>query len=98
MFMHSSFSLFLMSGLAALMSILRLDVGVQGSTERTSIPFFGVVRGPMVIQLSTNATRGLDNFLGYLLGPKVQQSHHPGQKKKTKDWNLIVNCNYNIIS
>lgn len=43
----SAFSLFLISGLAALISIFRLDVGVQGSTEPTSLPFLGVVRGPM---------------------------------------------------
>ncbi len=55
--MHSSFSRFLMSGLAALMSILRLEVGVQGSTEPTSIPFLGVVRGPMVGWFSSGYTR-----------------------------------------
>lgn len=48
----SSFSLFLMSGLAALISILRLDVGVQGSTEPTSLPFLGVVRGPMTKKIT----------------------------------------------
>lgn len=30
------------------MSILRLEVGVQGSTDPASFPFLGVVRGPMV--------------------------------------------------
>lgn len=37
-----------MSGLAALINILRLDVGVHGSTDLTSLPFVGVVRGPMM--------------------------------------------------
>lgn len=48
--LHSSFSRFRMSGLAALMSIFRLEVGVQGSQgtiDLLSRPFLGVVRGPM---------------------------------------------------
>ena len=68
--MHSSFSLFLMSGRAALMSILRLEVGVQGSTEPTSLPFLGVVRGPMAdcCWLSADNTQGPVNFSGVFPG------------------------------
>lgn len=73
--MHSSFSRFLMSGLAALMSILRLEVGVQGSTEPASLPFLGVVRGPMVTPLTQMTS------LEYLVEPGLQQSHHPNRKK-----------------
>ncbi len=65
---HSSFSRFLMSGLAALMSILRLDVGVQGSTEPTSLPFLGVVRGPMVSWLSPDTAHWPNNFIGVWTG------------------------------
>lgn len=48
--LQSSFSRFLMSGLAALMSIFKLEVGVQGSQESIDLlspTFLGVVRGPM---------------------------------------------------
>lgn len=76
--MHSSFSRFLMSGLAALISILRLDVGVQGSTEPTSLPFLGVVRGPMVYRLRTDQIISLE----YLEEPGALQIHHPSQTEE----------------
>lgn len=66
--MHSSFSRFLMSGLAALISILRLEVGVQGSTEHTSLPFLGVVRGPMAIWFSSDTSHVPNNFFGVFTG------------------------------
>lgn len=67
--LHSSFSRFLMSGLAALMSILRLEVGVQGSTEPTSRPFLGVVRGPMVCWFSADTAHWPDDvFFGVFTG------------------------------
>lgn len=46
------------------MSILRLEVGVQGSTEPTSLPFLGVARGPMVIWLSTKTPHEPVNVFG----------------------------------
>lgn len=65
--MHSSFSRFLMSGLAALMSILRFEVGVQGSTERASLPFLGVARGPIVGWFSTDTGYWPNNFFGVFI-------------------------------
>ncbi len=50
-----SFSRLRISGLAALMSIFRLEVGVQGSLDGASRPLVGVVRGPMFLWLSSNA-------------------------------------------
>ena len=55
---HSSFSLFLISGLAALISIFKFDVGVQGSQSPASLPLVGVVREPMFPWYS------VDIFLG----------------------------------
>lgn len=57
--LHSSFSRFRMSGLAALMSIFRLEVGVQGSQRSIGLlspTFLGVVRGPMAAFFSGVST------------------------------------------
>lgn len=63
-------SLLRISGLAALMSIFRLAVGVQGSPWAISLGLVGVVKGPKSGWLSGNGKfTAVDAFRGVFISP-----------------------------
>lgn len=63
-----SFSRLRISGLAALMSIFRLEVGVQGSLDGASRPLVGVVRGPMLLWLSSDEASDAEALFEFFSG------------------------------
>lgn len=63
-----SFSRLRISGLAALMSIFRLEVGVQGSLDGASRPLVGVVSGAMLLWLSSDEASDAEALFEFFSG------------------------------
>lgn len=77
------------------MSIFRLDVGVQGSTEPTSLPFLGVVSGPMTNRpLSSPKIAPMISLVCFYRLYLIK-GHHPKQVKKK---NISIDYYFNYLT